>query len=503
MRAAVLFACCLLPILATAERLVLEGTLPDDGPDFFELPFTVPAGIVEIEVAHDDLSDANVLDFGLRDPNGARGWGGGNREPAIVGVEAASRSYVPGPIPAGEWRVLVGRAQVLEPPARYRVEITLREAPTLPPQTERRPYSPVAPLSQERRWYLGDFHVHSRESGDARPTIDEVAAFARSRGLDFVELSEHNTDAHVTLLADAQARHPEVLLIPGVEFTTYAGHANGIGVTTYVDHRLGLEGVTIESAARAIRGQGALFALNHPMLALGDLCIGCAWQHDLDPALIDAIEIGTGGWSEGGFVFTPQVLAMWDALSDEGHRIAPIGGSDDHRAGQSASGPGSSPIGSPTTRVLADRLDVAAIVEAVRRGRTVVQLQGPDDPFVELTAGDAVVGDTLAAESATLVVRVTEGAGHSVRLVRDGVPLESLPVTADPFEATFPIEVPVAGTVRYRAEVLVDGAPRTVTNHLWVTRPSSDGCGCGAGAGAWPVLGVLAGALLGRRRRSA
>jgi hypothetical protein len=47
-----------------------------------------------------DDNAVDVLDFGVEDPQGFRGWGGGNVEPAVIGVQAASRSYLPGPLPA-------------------------------------------------------------------------------------------------------------------------------------------------------------------------------------------------------------------------------------------------------------------------------------------------------------------------------------------------------------------------------------------------------------------
>lgn len=66
------------------ETLLFEGAVPDDGLEHFFVPFEVPAGTQELEVAHDDLSAANILDFGLDDPKGYRGWGGGTSEPVIV-----------------------------------------------------------------------------------------------------------------------------------------------------------------------------------------------------------------------------------------------------------------------------------------------------------------------------------------------------------------------------------------------------------------------------------
>src|SRR5262249_46225337 len=94
--------------------ITMDGEVPGGEETHFFLPVDVPVGIAEIEVRHDELSETNILDWGLDDPNGFRGWGGGNVEPAIVGIDGASRSYVPGPIPPGQWEVVVGKAKVRE-----------------------------------------------------------------------------------------------------------------------------------------------------------------------------------------------------------------------------------------------------------------------------------------------------------------------------------------------------------------------------------------------------
>ena len=43
----------------------LKGQVPMDSLDPFFVAFDVPAGTREIEIAHDDLSDDNILDRGL------------------------------------------------------------------------------------------------------------------------------------------------------------------------------------------------------------------------------------------------------------------------------------------------------------------------------------------------------------------------------------------------------------------------------------------------------
>lgn len=454
-------AIILLSGVARAEDLELEfsGEVPEAPETHFFLPFAVPEGIAEIEVEHSDLSSTNILDWGLDDPNGFRGWGGGNTEPAIVGVAAASRSYVPGPIPAGQWEVVVGKAKVREFPARYQVRITLRQTATLAPQTERQPYVAGPPLATGGRWYAGDFHVHSRESGDARPTIDAVLDFAAGRGLDFVLLSEHNTTSQLSWYAAAQVRHPDVLLLPGAEFTTYAGHASAIGTTAWVDHRIGVRGATIADAIEAMHAQGGLISINHPLLDVGDLCIGCGWHHDVDPLAIDGVEIQTG--------ILPG-LSYWEDFVARGSHAAAIGGSDDHSGG-TATGALDSPIGNPTTMVYADELSVAAIVQGVRDARTVVKITGPQAPMIVPELTGTRVGDTVFADAPTLRATVTGGTGTTLRVIANGHMMDEIPVAGDPFAYEAAVTPPATGEDRYRFEVVA--APNrllTVTSYVWL-----------------------------------
>lgn len=499
-----------LPALASAQDLVLEAPVPADAPRYFELPFTVPAGTVEIEVRHDDLSSENILDFGLRDPERFRGWGGGNVEPAIVGEDAASRSYLPGPIQAGEWAVLVGQALVVSAPAQYRIEIFFRTASTLPAQPERMPYTAPPALAPGPAWFAGDFHVHSRESGDASPTLDEIAAFAEERGLDFVELSEHNVVSQLDFIADAQARHPSMLFVPGIEVTTYWGHANAIGATAWIDFQV-MSGT--DTSIETIAAAADVLSINHPVLDLGNSCIGCAWDLADPPGDVHAIEIQNGAYSVTGDLFYDRAIRFWEQRLSAGAHIAVIGGSDDHSAGESM-GMFSSPLGSPTTMVYADELSAIAIADAVREGRTVVKLEGPGDPMVELER----IGETIEERTAELRAVVTGGQGATLYFVHNGRRMAPIDVGSDPFEATLPIEAP-RGTAddRYRVELHVDDRPRVVTSYLWIRATgepldagaaidagmaaSGDGCGCRASSRGtpWPLLLLLV--LRATRRR--
>lgn len=504
----------LLPLATFAQPIVLEGEVPETG-NFFDVSFEVPPGTEELEVRHDDLAPENILDWGLEDPTGFRGYGGGNEEPAIVARTAASRSYLAGPLQPGTWKVTVGKAKIHKRPARYRIEIHLRTTQTLAPQPERRSYAPGAPLSNASRWYAGDFHVHSRESGDARATLDEIAVYAREHGLDFVHLSDHNTTAALDFLGDVQGRHPELLLIPGVEYTTYGGHANAIGATRYVSPRVG-EALTIDEAVADFVSQGAVFSINHPTYDVADNCIGCAWENPLPTSGLAALEIGNGGWDKLGRFFSEGAIEYWDWVLSQGHHVAAIGGSDDHRAGVELNFT-QSPIAEPTTMVFAQGLSVPRILEGISQGRTVVKLQGPNDPMVELSSDVAPTGDTVISERATFRATVTGGTGATVRFVHNGGRLEETRIDADPFTVEYALDAPEGAEDRLRAEVWMDGRVRTVTSHLWLAKAADfrgkpgairedvaaqGGCGCRATPPATAsIAGLLALATSALRRR--
>src|SRR5688500_11302908 len=157
---------------AVISTLHLEGPVTVDGGDYVLLDFEVPAGTVEIHVAHGDGSDSDILDWGVWAPEGFRGWGGGLTDPAIIGVDESSRGYLEGPITPGTWTLVVGKAKLPTGAGTYTVDIELHDAATLAPQP-RAPFDPVV-LEDGARWYAGDFHVHSEESGDASATLDQI-----------------------------------------------------------------------------------------------------------------------------------------------------------------------------------------------------------------------------------------------------------------------------------------------------------------------------------------
>src|SRR5262245_3680063 len=88
-----------------APDLVLRGTIQGkDNHTYRLVPFTVPAGTVRISVdfEYSGKEQDTALDLGLFDPNGFRGWSGGNKSVFTVSASDATPSYLPGVMPAGE-----------------------------------------------------------------------------------------------------------------------------------------------------------------------------------------------------------------------------------------------------------------------------------------------------------------------------------------------------------------------------------------------------------------
>lgn len=145
----------MLALAAVISTLRLTGAVPVEGGDYLLVPFTVPAGTVELTVAHDDGSASQILDWGVWSPDGFRGWGGGLTEPAVIGVAESSRGYRAGPIAPGAWWVVIGKAKLQGEPGQYVIDLEFRDAAELPVRP-RAPWAAVT-LATERRWIDSPF----------------------------------------------------------------------------------------------------------------------------------------------------------------------------------------------------------------------------------------------------------------------------------------------------------------------------------------------------------
>jgi hypothetical protein len=168
-------------------------------------------------------------------------------------------------------------------------------------------------------------------------------------------------------------------------------------------------------------------------------------------------------------------------VMDTGLHVAPVGGSDDHRAGVDL-GAFQSAIGSPTTLIEAAGPTTASLRAGLLASRTVVKLQGQADPMLTLTVDDADVrddrGDTvLAPQNTTRTVTVTASAASQndiLVLIQNGLDVAQGPASVPLLTS---VVVPSVGETRLRAELRRDGHAQTLTGCVWFRASPETGCG--------------------------
>ncbi len=282
---------CLIPLVASAQipsapDAVLKGTLTGADHQTWRLvPFRVPDGTTRITVDFDYTTrdQRTTIDLGLlgpdgfQGPDGFRGWSGGNKRTFTISASDATPSYLPGPIHAGEWNLLLGIPNIRrDTRAEFTATVHFEGAETKPV------------LRAGPGWYRGDLHMHTAHSDGSclsRKQQQRVpcplfltAQAASSRGLDFIAITDHNTISHAEPIRELQPYFDDLLMIPGREITTFQGHANLFGSVASIDFRLGSTDVPDWSALLAsIERSGGVLSINHPVRPSGEQCMGCGW----------------------------------------------------------------------------------------------------------------------------------------------------------------------------------------------------------------------------------
>jgi hypothetical protein len=102
-----------------------------------------------------------ALDLGLLDPAGLRCWSGGNKSTLTVAISDATPSCLPGPLPAGIWKILVGVPNIRPGvTSQYMAEVYFAQSGLVSDEPE----VLRAPLQPGPAWYRGDLHMHTAHS---------------------------------------------------------------------------------------------------------------------------------------------------------------------------------------------------------------------------------------------------------------------------------------------------------------------------------------------------
>ena len=296
------------------------------------LPVEVPPGASGLRAELDYDRTRATLDVGCIGPAGFRGWSGGARRSFVITAAQATPGYLPGALEPGTWQVMIGLYQLPVDGIEYRLtaEVTgagggLAPAPQpgpVPPLAQRPPRRDL-PAAAGHRWLAGDLHTHTVHS-DGAMTVSELARFAVGQGLDFIAVTDHNTISHHAELPAAAAAH-QIILVPGQEVTTIAGHASAFGDLGWIDFRR-----SADSWLEVTERGGGLLSVNHPIGGHVSWTIPMTRRPPL-------VEVWHWSWLDPRWTNSLAWWLAWDPAA------IPVGGSDWHRPGADA------PPGSPTT----------------------------------------------------------------------------------------------------------------------------------------------------------
>lgn len=393
--------------------VVLEGNVNgSQNNSYIEVPFQVPEGVqrVLITFRYTQKDQHTALDLGVLDPAGVRCWSGGNKSVLTIAPSDATPSCLPGPLPTGTWNLLIGVPNIrVGVTSHYRAEIYFTRRGLVAEE----PMILTEPLRKGPGWYRGDLHMHTAhsdgqcasQSGEKVPCpVFLTVQAAANRHLDFIAITDHNTTSQYDAMRELQPYFDKVLLIPGREITTFQGHMNLLGTTSFLDFRLGSSAVpNVNTLLRNAAELGGLVSINHPDAPSGETCMGCGWtpKTSVDMNLVTAVEAVNGGSELAG----TNGVAFWDRELNEGHRLAGIGGSDNHNALSPADRP--SAVGNPTTVVYATDLSTPSLLAGIRAGHVFIDATASNDRMLWMTAKTdektAQMGDILQVAPHSLI----------------------------------------------------------------------------------------------------
>jgi hypothetical protein len=462
----------------------LTGHLPTGAADFVYLPVQVPPGVRQITVSYTYDTPAvpegvlgNACDIGVFDQRGIdvggrgfRGWSGGARTDFTISAEHATPGYLPGPIEAGTWHVVLGPYTVAPQGMDYSVAVTLSLGERGTPPTPH--YPPDHLPGRGRDWYRGDCHLHSVHSDGSR-TLEQLAALARAAKLDFINSSDHNTASAHPLLGPLAG--DDLLILTGEEVTTRNGHYLAIGLDggAWIDWRYRARDAAFDRFAARIRRAGGIVVPAHPY----GISLASQWKFGYDD--VDAVEVWNGTWTldDEASLLTWDNLLTGSARRGDGRWVPAMGNSDAHRDPDV--------VGLPQTVVLADSLDRHSLLAGIRAGRSWIAENA--DVRLSLSAAGpdgehAGIGERLS---------VGTDAEVTVSLQVGGVPAHSLVRLLTDVGQVVGQVLPASGAVTWTTTASASSYVRAEVRH-----PAADG---GASLLPGPVAALTNPIWLGRR----
>lgn len=408
----------------------------------------------------------------------------------------ADPGCIPGPLPAGEWKLLLYKRRMYEDLTAL-ITVTYSRICDLPSETQaihpavldltEKPFSLSCP-DQNPGWYCGEMHTHSGESTGHTP-LAEVVNAARDIGLDFLAITDHFTASHWLRQQEIKSDQ-RPLLLQSMEVSGDFGHANVHGMKTWqnplVDNNeeltdfLGLSRrPTMETIADEVHKEGGLFCINHALSGI------MGWRYREFPMeKADLYEVFCTSELETAALYATH----WDLFLQRGLHLTGVGSSDSHHPTEE----GPWKLGKVLTWVYADSLSQPDILKALRQGRAYVGINGAKMDMHAVSGGQsALMGDTLPlapGDSAVFTIDLPRHPRGNLFIYADGMVLDTIYFDQEgPHQYTFTLPedwISKAGTSYVRVEFHEMKEPprffgmcfrdhsttRLISNPIWLTR---------------------------------
>lgn len=301
--------------------------------------------------------ELNSLNLGLIAPDGIQVGISNYERPEInLSATSATPGYKPCALAPGEWQIAVGVGGVAAEGFTATFELSF--------------------IKKHRQLLKGVLHAHTLAS-DGWLTAEDLARHALRHGIDFLAITDHNVISNAANLPHISG----ITLIPGVEWTHFQGDASFLGSDRPFD--VPIVGNTPDEALARFtiaKERGALIIINHPFTPGGG-----DFRFDIHALSFDCLEVWNGSMRN----MNASAVELWQSMLVAGKKVPAVGGSDYHRDTPFQS------LEGPITCVSAMSASASDILAALKSGNAYITY-GPYGPTLELTAGDAIMGDTVA-----------------------------------------------------------------------------------------------------------
>lgn len=360
---------------------------------YFEVPFEVPENVCKMEVSYsykrrdihaDELgnvcnSEINIIDIAIRDESMSfRGASGSERLYFYITENEATPGYIKGAIGKGNWAIILGAYKVQEEGCTVKINVKF--------------------TYKERVLLKGDTHVHSVHS-DGKYDVENNINMAKLYNMDFLFLTDHNTFSQNEYAGSSDG----LVVLPGMEWTHYEGHANFIGIEKPIKYFVSNDKETTISILNEARKNGATVILNHPF------CRSCPWKWGFDVPF-DAVEIWNGPIKDADY----DAINWWHKRLTEGDIIPIVGGSDSHKNELFRM------IGTPTTFLYSDSRGYSDIINAIKKGHSFISYT-QNGPIIDFSIGSSILGDCISYRAGLKGKAVIQNlaSGDKIKLISD------------------------------------------------------------------------------------